>query len=142
VAGGFDPPSSPGSNPPPPLHPPAPPPGYTPVVSAPPTAYPYAAQSAPAGPPNGSATAALALGITSLALLVASTGLLVPISLPCAILAWVCGSRGLRRVRTGETNQGESQAKAGRICGIVGVGLSALALLFWAAIVVVAVTND
>jgi hypothetical protein len=145
VAGGFDPPSSPGSNPPPPLHPlhpPAPPPGYTPVVSAPPTAYPYAAQSAPAGPPNGSATAALALGITSLALLVASTGLLVPISLPCAILAWVYGSKGLRRVRTGETNQGESQAKAGRICGMVGVGLGALALLFWATIVVVAVTND
>jgi hypothetical protein len=142
VAGDFDPPSSPGSNPPPPLHPPAPPPGYSPVAPAPPTAYPYAAQPAPAGPPNGSATAALALGITSLALLVASTGLLVPISLPCAILAWVYGSRGLRRVRTGETNQGESQAKAGRICGIVGVGLSALALLFWGAIVVVAVTND
>jgi hypothetical protein len=142
VAGGFDPPSSPGSNPPPPLHPPAPPPGYTPAASAPPTAYPYAAQPAPAGPPNGSAIAALVLGITSLALLVASTGLLVPISLPCAILAWVYGSRGLRRVRTGESNQGESQAKAGRICGIVGVGLSALALLFWAAIVVVAVTND
>jgi hypothetical protein len=142
VAGDFDPPSSPGSNPPPPLDPPAPPPGYSPVAPAPPTAYPYAAQPAPAGPPNGSATAALALGITSLALLVASTGLLVPISLPCAILAWVYGSRGLRRVRTGETNQGESQAKAGRICGIVGVGLSALALLFWGAIVVVAVTND
>jgi hypothetical protein len=142
VAGDFDPPSSPGSNPPPPLHPPAPPPGYSPVAPAPPTAYPYAAQPPPAGPPNGSATAALVLGITSLALLVASTGLLVPISLPCAIVAWVYGSRGLRRVRTGETNQGESQAKAGRICGIVGVGLSALALLFWGAIVVVAVTND
>jgi hypothetical protein len=112
------------------------------VAPAPPTAYPYAAQPAPAGPPNGSATAALALGITALALLVTSTGLLVPISLPCAILAWVYGSRGLRRVRTGETDQGESQAKAGRICGMVGVGLSSLALLFWAAIVVVAVTND
>jgi len=142
VAGDFDPPSSPGSNPPPPLHPPASPPGYSPVAPAPPTAYPYAAQPAPAGPPNGSATAALVLGITSLALIVASTGLLVPISLPCAIVAWVYGSRGLRRVRTGETNQGESQAKAGRICGIVGVGLSALALLFWGAIVVVALTND
>jgi hypothetical protein len=141
VAGDFDPPSSPESNPPPPLHPPAPPPGYSPVAPAPPTAYPYA-QPPPEGPPNGSATAALVLGITSLALLVASTGLLVPISLPCAIVAWVYGSRGLRRVRTGETNQGESQAKAGRICGIVGVGLSALALLFWGAIVVVAVTND
>jgi hypothetical protein len=142
VAGGFDPPSSPGSNPPPPLHPPAPPPGYSPAAPAPPAAYPYAARPAPAGPPNGSATAALALGITALALLVTSTGLLVPISLPCAILAWVYGSRGLRRVRTGETDQGESQANAGRICGMVGVGLSSLALLFWAAIVVVAVTND
>jgi hypothetical protein len=142
VSGGFDPPSSPGSNPPPPLHLPAPPPGYSPVAPAPPTAYPDARQPAPAGPPNGSATAALALGITSLALLVTSTGLLVPISLPCAILAWVYGSRGLGRVRTGETNQGESQAKAGRICGMVGVGLSALALLFWGAIIVVAVTND
>ncbi|MFL5837250.1 MAG: hypothetical protein ACJ76K_11770 [Solirubrobacteraceae bacterium] len=141
MAGDFDPPSSPGSNPPPPLHPPAPPPGYSPVAPAPPTAYPYA-QPPPEGPPNGSATAALVLGITSLALLVASTGLLVPISLPCAIVAWVYGSRGLRRVRTGETDQGESQANAGRICGMVGVGLSSLALLFWAAIVVVAVTND
>jgi hypothetical protein len=136
VAGGFDPPSSPGSNPPPPLHPPAPPPGYSPV------AHHAHAAVAPAGPPNGAATAALALGITSLALLVTSTGLLVPISLPCAILAWLYGSRGLRRVRLGETTQGESQAKAGRICGIVGVGLSALALLFWATIIVVAVTND
>jgi hypothetical protein len=45
-------------------------------------------------------------------------------------------------VRTGETDQGESQAKAGRICGMVGVGLSALALLFWGVIIVVAVTND
>jgi hypothetical protein len=142
VAGDFDPPSSPGSNPPPPLQPPAPPPGYSPVAPAPPTAYPYAARPAPAGPPNGSATAALALGITGLALLVLSTGLLVPISLPCSILAWVYGSGGLRRVRTGETDHGESQAKAGRICGMVGVGLSALALLFWAAIIVVAVTND
>jgi hypothetical protein len=141
VAGDFDPPSSPGSNPPPPLYPPAPPPGYSPVAPAPPTAYPSAGQTAPAGPPNGSATAGLALGITSLALLVTSTGLLVPISLPCAILAWIYGSRGVRRVRSGETNQGESQAKAGRICGIVGVGLSALALLFWLAIIVVAATD-
>jgi hypothetical protein len=135
VTGGFDPPSSPGSNPPPPLYPPPPPPGYSPAAR-------YAtAAVAPAGPPNGAATAALALGITSLALLVTSTGLLVPISLPCAILAWVYGSRGLRRVRSGETDQGEGQAKAGRICGIVGVGLSALALLFWTAIIVVAATD-
>jgi hypothetical protein len=135
VASGFDPPSSPGSSPPPPRNPPAPPPGYSPAAH-------YAhAPVAPAGPPNGSATAALALGITALALLVTSTGLLVPISLPCAILAWMYGSKGLRRVRSGETDQGEGQAKAGRICGIVGVGLSALALLFWLAIIVVA-AND
>jgi hypothetical protein len=135
VAGGFDPPSSPGSSPPPPLYPPAPPPGYSPAAH-------YAqAPVAPAGPPNASATAALALGITALALLVTSTGLLVPISLPCAILAWMYGSKGLRRVRSGETDQGEGQAKAGRICGIVGIGLSALALLFWLAIIAVA-AND
>ena len=135
MAGGFDPPSSPGSNPPPPLYPPPPPPGYSPA------AHYATAAVAPAGLPNGAATAALALGITSLALLVTSTGLLVPISLPCAIVAWVYGSRGLRRVRSGETDQGEGQAKAGRICGIVGVGLSALALMFWTAIIVVAATD-
>jgi hypothetical protein len=118
------------------MHPPAAPPGYSPV------AHHAHAVVAPAGPPNGAATAALALGITSLALLVTSTGLLVPISLPCAILAWVYGSKGLGRVRSGETDQGKSQAKAGRVCGIVGVGLSALALLFWAAIIVVAATSD
>jgi hypothetical protein len=126
VSGGFDPPSAPGSNPPPPLYPPPPPPGYSPAV-APPPAVAYAQ---PAAPPDSKATASLALGITGLALLVTSTGLLVPIALPCSILAWVFGRNR------------EGMGKAGRICGIVGVALGVLALLLWTAVIVAAATSD
>jgi hypothetical protein len=134
----FDPPSSPGSSPPPPLQPPPPPVGYSP---APPQPYPTYPQVQPLGPPNGNATASLALGIAGLALLVTSTGLLAPVTLVCSIIAWVQGSKGLGRVRRGETNQGEGAARAGRICGIVGVVLGALGLLFWLAVLVAAVAG-
>jgi hypothetical protein len=140
MSGGFDPPSAPGSNPPPPLQPPPPPVGYAPA-QAQPQPYPVYPQVQPLGPPNGNATASLALGIAGLALLVTSTGLLAPLTLACSIIAWVQGSRGLARVGRGETNQGEGAARAGRICGIVGVALSALGLLFWLAVLVVAIAG-
>jgi hypothetical protein len=122
VSGGWDPPSSPGSTPPPPLNAPPPPPGY----HAPP-GYPY--QALPPEPRDGKATASLVLGIAGLALLVTSTGLLAPVTLVLSILAWVFGSGR------------DGQARAGRICGMVGVGLAILAMLFWAAIIVVAATS-
>src|SRR3954451_8383313 len=131
----FDPPASPGSTPPPPYQPPPPPPGYAPV------SYPAYAPR-PAGPPNGKATTALVLGIAGLALVVTSSGLLAPLTLPCSILAWVYGSKATRSVRMGETTEGEGLAKAGRICGIVGVVLSTLALLAWIAIIVAATTTE
>jgi hypothetical protein len=105
VSGGFDPPSAPGSSPPPPLYPP------------------------PAPPSDGRATASLALGITGLALLVTSTGLLAPIALPCSILAWVFGRNR------------EGSGRAGRICGMVGVALGVLAVLLWTAVIVAAATD-
>jgi hypothetical protein len=133
----FDPPVAPGSTPPPPYHSPPPPPGYAPV------AYGYQ-QPVPAvaGPPNNQAVAALILGIAGLALVVTSTGLLAPVTLPCSILGWVYGSKALNRIRAGETTQGEGIAKAGRICGIIGVPLSVLALLFWVAVIIAAATSD
>jgi hypothetical protein len=110
-----------------------PPPGEQP--------YPYY-HAQPLGPPNGSATASLALGIAGLAILVTSTGLLAPLTIPCSILAWVYGSRALGRVRAGETDQGEGAARAGRICGIVGLVLGILALLFWVALLVITIAGS
>jgi hypothetical protein len=139
MSGGFDPPSSPGSSPPPPLQPPPPPVGYAPAQHQP---YPAYHPVQPLGPANGNATASLALGIAGLGLLVTSTGLLAPVTLACSIVAWVQGSRGLGRVQRGETNQGEGAARAGRICGIVGVALGALGLLFWLAVLVAAIAGS
>jgi len=135
----FDPPSSPGSSPPPPLQPPPPPVGYAPAPQQPP--YPAYQPVQPLGPPNGNATASLALGIAGLGLLVTSTGLLAPVTLACSIVAWVQGSRALGRVQRGETNQGEGAARAGRICGIVGVALGVLGLLLWLAVLVAAIAG-
>lgn len=134
----FDPPAAPGSTPPPPYQPPPPPPGYAPVQYAPAPAYVVA----PQGPPNGAATAALILGIAGLALVVTSSGLLAPLTLPCSILGWVYGTKAIGRVRRGETSQGEGIAKAGRVCGIVGVVLNVLALLFWIAIIIAAANEN
>jgi hypothetical protein len=114
--------------------------GYGPP---PPAQQPYATYRPHLqGPPNGSATASLALGIAGLALLVTSTGLLAPLTLPCSILGWVYGSKALGRVRAGETDQGEGAARAGRICGILGVVLGILALLFWIAVLVAAIAGS
>jgi hypothetical protein len=125
VSGGFDPPSAPGSNPPPPLNAPPPPPGYHQVAPVP-QPYPYPASP----PPDSKATASMVLGIAGLVLLVTSTGLLAPLSIPCSILGWVF-ARGR-----------EGNAKVGRICGIIGVALGVLAILLWGAVIAVAVSKN
>ena len=126
MSGDFDPPSSPGSNPPPPLNAPPPPPGYQ---QAPPPAYAGPIRPEPY-PPDSRATASLVLGIAGLVLLVTTTGLAAPLSLPCSILGWIFG-RGR-----------EGNGRVGRICGMIGVGLGVLAILIWGALIVAVSAED
>ncbi|MDQ6749957.1 MAG: DUF4190 domain-containing protein [Actinomycetota bacterium] len=92
-------------------------------------------QGHPAPASNADAIAALTLGVVGVTSLVLSFGLLVPLSLPCSILAWVFGLRGKDRSARGETHEGRSQAQAGLVLGRVGVALGALALIAWATMV-------
>ena len=89
----------------------------------------------PAPASNADAIAALTLGVVGVTSLVLSFGLLVPLSLPCSILAWVFGLRGKDRSALRETLEGRSQAQAGLVLGMVGVALGALALIAWATMV-------
>jgi len=114
--------------------PPAPPAGY---LGAPPAYYPYGwtAWAAPE-PENGQAIAALILGISGLFFLLTGLGLLFFINLPCSILAWIFGSKGMLRVDVGETRKGRGMAQAGHVLGIVGTLLGALGTAFWILIIV------
>lgn len=136
-------PRSPSGDQPPP---PGPPPGPGPAPTQPHGTYvPTYAQpgggpgwQAPGQPEegNGSAVAALVLGIVSLALLLVSAGLSTIVSLGCAIPAIFLGRKGRRLVDEGQTRKHRGLAQAGFIMGIVGTILSALATVFWVLIIV------
>jgi hypothetical protein len=50
-------------------------------------------------------------------------------------MAWTMGSGDLREIRAGRMDpRGESNTNAGRICGIIGTILSALACCGWGGI--------
>jgi len=107
---------------PPPTPPPPPPRPFG-------TAQPGAVYGQPQLPPSGQATASLVLGIISL------TGLLFSfcccvgplISLICGILAIVFARRAGDDIALGLADPaGESRAKAGRICGIIGLTVALL----------------
>jgi hypothetical protein len=88
-----------------------------------------------AEPGNGSAVAALVLGIVSLALLLLSAGFSTIVSLGCAIPAIFLGRKGRRQVDDGHTRKHRGLAQAGFIMGIVGTILSVLATVFWVLII-------
>ena len=88
---------------------------------------------------NVPALAAAFLGPLSILLLLFSSGAAFFVSLPCAIAAIVLGNMGIKRVDSGETDSHRSLANLGRVCGIVGAVLSALALI---AFVVVSAALD
>jgi hypothetical protein len=81
---------------------------------------------------NGHAVAALTLGIAGLVLFFASGfGLVFVLNLPCSVLAWVFGLRGMRRVDRGETAQRRGMAQAGMVLGVVGTVAGGLAIIGW-----------
>ena len=104
----------------------APPPAYgAPAPPPPPAAPGYGAPPVPAGygyaaPNNGSGTAALILGIIS----IACCGLLAGI--PAIIL----GKKGMALADSGQANN-RGVAQAGYILGIIGTILSVLGLIAW-----------
>jgi hypothetical protein len=81
---------------------------------------------------NGHAVAALTLGIAGIVLFFASGfGLVFVLNLPCSVLAWVFGLRGMRRVDRGETAQRRGMAQAGMVLGVVGTIAGGLAIVGW-----------
>jgi hypothetical protein len=94
--------------------PPPPPPGFLP----------------PPLPTSGFAVAALVLGIASIVTCLCYG---VP-SLICGILALVFHSNAMRDIYSGSVApESASMARAGRICGIIGL---VLAVLFWGIVLV------
>jgi hypothetical protein len=120
--------------------PPAPPPP-PPAQQAPEPAYGWQ-QPPPPQPDNGPAVAGFVLSIVSVSLLVLSAGLSSLISLGCAIPGLVYSRKGKRKVESGETTKNAGIAQAGFIVGIVSVCLSAVASLFWVAVVIAAVNDE
>lgn len=139
---------------PPPAYPQAPPPAYPPPPPPPPQgpygqqppAGPYGwpqqqgwYQPPPSRPTNGSAVAALVLGIAGIAVTLMFAGFLFIVSIPCSIAAWVFGVKGKRvaapdLMAEPQRPGGRGMAQAGLVCGIVGLVLAILAIIFWVAI--------
>jgi hypothetical protein len=100
-----------------------PPPGYAPPPFPQPP-YPSAYGYMP--PPNHpNATAAMVLGIVSLASIAVACG----IGLLIAPVAWILGGKAVREIdRNPGAYSGRSQAKAGQVMGIVGTVLLVISL--------------
>jgi len=94
---------------------------------APPTAPPRYAEPAPRNP---GAVASLVLGILAVGGVIISVGIFAPLTLAAAVAAWVVGRRAVQRAdREGAPQRGS--AHAGYVLGILGVVLSALAVVVW-----------
>lgn len=132
----YPPPPAPGAYPapggaqqPPPGQPPAP-------YGWPQQPQPGWYQPPPARPSNGAAVAALVLGIAGIAITLFFAGFLFFVSIPCSIAAWVLGVKGKKNATpTPELEPtkpaGRGMAQAGLICGIVGIVLAVLGIIFW-----------
>jgi hypothetical protein len=106
-----------------------------PPVAAPPLpqeqAYPGSAAGRPqTKPPAGIATASMVLGIVCLVFSFFSLGCMCSaiVAWPCSILAVVLASAARRRIRDG-TGGGDGLAKAGLVCGLVGLVLNTLGVI-------------
>lgn len=129
--------------PPPPAYPQAPPPGpYGPPPAPPVGGYGYPQpqpgwyQPPPSRPTNGAAVAALALGIAGIVVTLFFLGFLFIVSIPCSIAAWIFGVKGKKVAAPDPMAEpqrpgGRGMAQAGLICGIVGLVLAVLAIIFW-----------
>jgi hypothetical protein len=139
MAEGWLPPHAPGANPPPRFD--APPEQPAPARPEPPRTEPPRPEPAfvrdgvaAAGPRNGAAIWAVALGITGLALLALSLGSLFVVTLPCSIAAWVLGLRARRQIESGATTQGDGQATAALWLGRIGVIAGVAAMVVFIAL--------
>jgi hypothetical protein len=116
-------PQPPVQPPPPPVQPP-PPPVQQPVGAAPQTVV------VQAPPKSGKATAAMVLGICSLATLVFCAWLITGFpSLVLGILAIVFGHQAKGEIEKNPGLAGRGQAQAGFVMGLITVGLSVLFLV-------------
>ncbi len=93
-------------------------------------------QPPPSRPTNGSAVAALVLGIAGIAVTLMFAGFLFIVSIPCSIAAWVFGVKGKKVAAPDPMAEpmrpgGRGMAQAGLICGIVGLVLAVLAIIIW-----------
>jgi hypothetical protein len=71
----------------------------------------------------------LILGIVSLVAL-ACGGFGAVVGLPCAIIAWILGTKDLARMEAGTMDpEGQGITQAGRVCGIVGTIIDSLLML-------------
>jgi hypothetical protein len=132
---GWLPPAAPGGRPPPrfdtvPEEPPAaaaaPPPA---APSPPPGRSPGFVRPSERGVRNPSAAWGLGLGIAGLSLLLLSLGSFFLVTLPLSAAAWWLGARERRRIRSGATPAGDSQATAALWLGRVGVIAGVLAMV-------------
>ncbi len=58
----------------------------------------------------------------------------------CGIIAWVMGSKDLKEMDEGIMDpEGRGLTQAGKICGMVSVGLQVLGLLIWIALMILGV---
>lgn len=93
-------------------------------------------QPGPSRPTNGTAVASLVLGIAGIAITLMFAGFLFIVSIPCSIAAWVLGVKG-KRIAAPDPNLeptrpgGRGLAQAGLVCGIVGLVLAILGIVFW-----------
>jgi hypothetical protein len=70
----------------------------------------------------------LTLGVLSICL--SATCIFTPLSLPLGIAAWVMGQGDLGKIRGNVLDpEGETNTRAGLVCGIIGTVLSALMLV-------------
>jgi hypothetical protein len=112
------------------------PPGQTP----PPYGWGHPGQAAQ--PDNGPAVAGFVLSLVGGSLLFLSAGLSSVVSVGCAIAGIVYSRKGKRKVAAGETTKNAGLAQAGFVIGIVSLVLAVLATLFWALVLVAAITDD
>ncbi len=96
-----------------------------------------------APPSNGTAVAALILGIAGIVLFfVAGFGLFFFLNLPCSIMAWVFGVQGKRKVDRGQTREHRGLAQAGVVLGVIGVVLGILGIVGWVLLFVLVGSAD
>jgi len=116
-----------GASAPPPPPPPSAPSPYGQPYAQQPISPPYGQTYSQTLPPAGGATASLVLGIASI-----PTCCCWPLGLILSILALVFSGQAIRSIESGQADPASrGTASGGRTCGIIGLCLGLLMLVFW-----------